>query len=229
MICITCSQDQPEDKFKIRSDTGRRRTECNSCVVLRSTEWNKRNKKRRAEINHKNYAKTIGKDPEECRRSYALLTAEVRLLTYYQRHTEEVRKRVRTREKREHKKISAYNKARYERDKPWYAARNRNWRKNNPVKMNEYTAKRRAADKRAQPKWLNAIQRAQIQEMYDIASAKNMQTGIRHHVDHMFALRHPSFCGLHVPWNLRVITESENCSKRLKVPKEFERMLFEAA
>lgn len=70
-----------------------------------------------------------------------------------------------------------------------------------------------AARRRLPPDWLDAISLAQIQEMYDIAKAVSVQTGIKHHVDHIIPLNAKLVNGLHVPWNLQVITASENCAK----------------
>jgi 5-methylcytosine-specific restriction endonuclease McrA len=77
-------------------------------------------------------------------------------------------------------------------------------------------ARRRAAETRAVPAWLTAIHKAQIQEFYEIAVARTTQTGIKHHVDHIVPLRGEGVNGLHVPWNLQVLTEFENCSKHNK-------------
>lgn len=74
--------------------------------------------------------------------------------------------------------------------------------------------KRRRA---ATPRWLSAIQRAQMREMYDVAKAHECQTGLKHHVDHIYPLNGDNSCGLHVPWNLQVLIAAENISKKNKI------------
>lgn len=92
------------------------------------------------------------------------------------------------------------------------------YKKANPEKTALNHSEKLRIKKMGQPKWLSAIELAQIQEFYDIADMKTMQTGISHHVDHIHALRGNGFNGLHVPWNLQVITAEENMRKRNKLP-----------
>lgn len=94
------------------------------------------------------------------------------------------------------------------------------WRLDNPARVNAHTAKYRALKINATPPWLSAIDLAFIQEMYDVALAKTVQTGVEHHVDHIHPLQGDGFNGLHVPWNLRVITAYENRAKLNKMPVE---------
>ena len=95
----------------------------------------------------------------------------------------------------------------------------KNWEKRNLPLVAQRVARRRASKRCATPPWLTAIDMAFIQEMYDVASARSMQTGIKHHVDHIHPLQGVGLCGLHVPWNLRAIPAVENHQKLNKLSK----------
>jgi len=81
------------------------------------------------------------------------------------------------------------------------------------ARLNQLNASRRSAT----PKWLSAIHRAQIMEFYDLARAKTMQTGVMYHVDHIIPVNGKNVSGLHVPWNLQLLTQAENCAKKNSV------------
>lgn len=75
--------------------------------------------------------------------------------------------------------------------------------------------KRRARE--AAPKWLTAEQKAHIATLYMQARALTKKTGVKYVVDHIIPLRSPDVCGLHVPWNLQILTHNENCAKSNKL------------
>lgn len=102
----------------------------------------------------------------------------------------------------------------------WEAERQRIWYGRNSAKGVAKVRQRQTAELRASPPWLTVIQRAEILAVYEIAVALTAQTGIKHHVDHIVPLRGTTFSGLHVPWNLRAIPASENCSKGNALPDE---------
>ena len=51
-------------------------------------------------------------------------------------------------------------------------------------------------------------------EVYQLAMLRSQATGVPHEVDHTVPLKSPLVCGLHSEFNLRVITASQNRSKR---------------
>lgn len=84
------------------------------------------------------------------------------------------------------------------------------WRKRHPAeKLADYKAyvTRRSG---AMPPWAD---KKAIAEVYAEARRKTLETGVAHHVDHRYPLRGQGFNGLHVPWNLQVITAAQNMSK----------------
>lgn len=74
-------------------------------------------------------------------------------------------------------------------------------------------AARNAAKINATPAWLSKSQRKDIASVYAAAAIESAKTGVPHEVDHIIPLRGKRVCGLHVAWNLRVITASENRQK----------------
>ena len=75
---------------------------------------------------------------------------------------------------------------------------------------------RRLRDRRsrqATPKWLNKKQRKEIIDTYNKMRELNKLNLESYHVDHIIPLLGVGICGLHVPWNLRVIKASDNIAK----------------
>lgn len=83
-----------------------------------------------------------------------------------------------------------------------------------PEKQIEKLARRRAQKKKAEPKWLTKKQRAEITDIYK--QAKELEKiffNRKFHVDHIIPLQGKNVCGLHVPWNLQILTAEENLRK----------------
>lgn len=83
------------------------------------------------------------------------------------------------------------------------------------------TSVRRRRHREATPKWLTKEQRDAMRQMYLTARQLTKLTGERYVVDHKVPLRSDEVCGLHVPWNLQVITQEENLAKSNRLLAEY--------
>ena len=91
------------------------------------------------------------------------------------------------------------------------------WTKKNSDLCNFHSTNRRATIMMAMPNWLTDDDLIELKNMYKESKRITNETGVMHHVDHIFPLKGEDSCGLHVPWNLRVITETDNISKGNRV------------
>lgn len=111
-------------------------------------------------------------------------------------------------------KISARTVEWQRSNKEKYSAKSRRWYENNKEKSFANSAKYRASKSMACPAWLDEKMMKEIEALYQKAHKISKETGVAHEVDHIVPLRGGIVCGLHVPWNLQVITQFENRSKR---------------
>lgn len=79
------------------------------------------------------------------------------------------------------------------------------------------TSVRKRRHREATPKWLTIEQKLTMRQLYIQARKLTEVTKERYVVDHIVPLRSHEVCGLHVPWNLRVITQEENLKKSNKL------------
>ena len=83
----------------------------------------------------------------------------------------------------------------------------RKWSQANPANIQARGALRRAQKLNAIPIWLTKEQKKDMVETYKLAIANHL------HVDHIIPLVSDLVCGLHVPWNLQLLSPRENLVK----------------
>lgn len=76
-----------------------------------------------------------------------------------------------------------------------------------------YSATRAASKKLRTPKWLTEGHLIEIEYAYKLAKDRSVAEGIPYEVDHIIPLQGKNVSGLHVPWNLQILTEKENNRK----------------
>lgn len=84
------------------------------------------------------------------------------------------------------------------------------WKQKNGARVLLHGRMRKRDLKQAAPAWLTHDQWAEMNSMYEEAQRLSKESGRQYHVDHIIPLRGGKVCGLHVPWNLRVIGAQEN-------------------
>jgi hypothetical protein len=130
--------------------------------------------------------KYVTEKPERVRASKA---------AYRDANRDELREKGRQRFSENRERINAQS-ARYKRERPHLRA--------------VWQAERRARKLKATPAW---VDRAAIKAVYAEAARLTRETGEKYSVDHIIPLKGKTACGLHVHWNLQVMTFRENCSK----------------
>lgn len=96
------------------------------------------------------------------------------------------------------------------------------WRSNNPDKVRFYNASRKKTRLTATPNWLTKDHKMFMEIQYQMALLLKERLGFEHHVNHIHPLQGKNVCGLHVPWNLRVIPASDNIRKSNKLLEVFD-------
>lgn len=76
-----------------------------------------------------------------------------------------------------------------------------------------YDANVKSKKRRATPPWLMEEHLLQIINFYREAARLTKATGVRHEVDHILPLNGKKVSGLNVPWNMQILTKSENARK----------------
>jgi 5-methylcytosine-specific restriction endonuclease McrA len=113
--------------------------------------------------------------------------------------------------------IKAVRKIQFETVRPKRREYERNHRKANKDKDAAKSSFRRARKSRATPKWLSDSQKKEMRDIFAKARKMGELDNCKYEVDHIVPLNSDIICGLHVPWNLQILKESENRKKSNKL------------
>lgn len=91
------------------------------------------------------------------------------------------------------------------------------YRSENKAKIAYIASKYRADKLKATPKWLTEAQINEMKSLYCKAREKSLIEGKQYDIDHIVPLKSKKVCGLHVPWNLRILEHNENQKKSNKI------------
>lgn len=101
-------------------------------------------------------------------------------------------------------------------NKEKHSTYNKKWQKENKGKVTAYTRNRQAAQLQRTPNWLTQEHLDLIKIEYELAAWCTNVMQEEYQVDHIVPLRGKTVSGLHVPWNLQVITKTANAEKSNK-------------
>jgi 5-methylcytosine-specific restriction endonuclease McrA len=133
---------------------------------------------------------------------------------YYLKHKDKIKARTkewRLKNPEQKRKLNAVYK---KRNKAKVNENTRKYKQRNRGVTNANTAKRRAALLQRTPPWLSEQHVIEMKNLYTKAAEIAQQTGVEMHVDHIIPLQGENVSGLHVPWNLQILTGRENESKK---------------
>jgi hypothetical protein len=87
------------------------------------------------------------------------------------------------------------------------------WKRNNKAKVNFSNNTRHAAKLQRTPEWLSKEQLQEIQDFYAMAQQLETVFPWKQHVDHIVPLQGEDVSGLHLPWNLQILSAKDNITK----------------
>ncbi len=81
------------------------------------------------------------------------------------------------------------------------------WRKANMSYYTQYSRLRYAQLQQAKLKSLTKVDEYALDEWYNLARKLGLE------VDHIVPLKHKKVCGLHVPWNMQLLSRTDNAAR----------------
>ncbi len=185
-ICVTCQDTKSLSEFYKRKDSpDGYRNDCKDCRKARSLKNFYADPDVKRAKNMEAYWKRKEQNPDLWKPIYAKFREKYLAVSrvYYSKHADKIK------------------------------ARQRLWSKQNRGAANALGKKYKLKKRNATPNWLTNEQVEHMQCLYKVAAMYTAEGLDIWHVDHIVPIRGKDVCGLHVPWNLRIITASENLRK----------------
>jgi hypothetical protein len=202
---IACSKGHVAERTISRND-------CTECLAARQLAWFTQNRESENARSRQWYAENKEK-AAVTRASWRERNAEkdrADIAAYQAANRDRLDEAAEKWRKENPDKVRGYI-ARYKEENPERILEiDRAWRARNKGKINAKKKRREANKLKATPAWadLKAITR-----IYEEAARLTAETGIPHHVDHIYPLQSDWICGLHVEDNLQILPASINQSK----------------
>lgn len=193
--CVLCHVEKPSGEFYKRADSpDGYRNDCKDC---------------RKKASSQNYYRDVEKQKEQ-RRAYYRRFVEENPDFHVKKYWADV------------EQSRQQNREYYQQNRKKRIQKSVEYARKNAARANATKKKYKLSKEKACPAWVSFSRELcdQITYFYEEARRKTKATGIVHHVDHIVPIQGKTICGLHVPWNLQVLTAAENCSKQNRVPED---------
>lgn len=186
--CLTCHAVLPIESFtKHKQSRGGYLSHCKKCLAVKSKAYKALDPEKWRSINRVSKASDKSRLADKLRKKEAYLKDpdkyKLRCKSYYKENTD-LRK-----------------------------ASVKNYRSLNKDRYSLLGAERRSRKRTATPSWITKDQRGAILSYFKEARMRTRMAGVAYEVDHLVPLQGETVCGLHVPWNLQVLTKVENVKK----------------
>lgn len=200
--CVDCARDRAARRLADKKD------EC----LARAAEYRKNNREM-LRVKASEYYKNNTEKAAQSRRAYVEKNAEkikVQQAAYRSKNKGKAKEYKAAYYLKNKAKIIADSVQR-KRDNPQSARdSSKRYRKNHPKKVYALTRLKQAEKAQRVPSWLTPDDLWLMREIYDLAALRTELTQVKWEVDHIVPLRGRLVSGLHVPTNLRVVTQKEN-------------------